>query len=155
MTSSAPSNITPERGKDSRTHAVEVRSSTLPNAGMGLFALRRFEIMDVICAYAGTELSTLEAVRLPNKEYLMRIGPQIYVDAASDETVVARYINDSRRCWNARFVKLPEHKRADVVAIEVINPGDEIFADYGTWYWAGSALKPDKVSLTVRKVDVF
>eukprot|EP00397_Hematodinium_sp_SG-2012_P026813 GEMP01028132.1.p3 GENE.GEMP01028132.1~~GEMP01028132.1.p3 ORF type:complete len:167 (+),score=36.79 GEMP01028132.1:620-1120(+) len=132
--------------EDGTACGVEVRMSTLPHAGLGLFALRRFEKMEV-CSYTGTVLTTLEALRRPHKEYLMRLGPQIYIDAADDTRVLARYINDSRRCWNARFVKLPEHERADVVAIEGIKPGAEIFADYGKWYWAGSAEKPDKLPL--------
>jgi hypothetical protein len=56
-----------------------------------------------------------------------------------------RYINDciSPEFWNVRFDKRPEQKCAFVIATKDISPGDEIFVDYGRWYWAGK--KPSKL----------
>ncbi|CAM9704175.1 unnamed protein product [Sphacelaria rigidula] len=67
----------------------------------------------------------------------MRLGPQSYVDALDDWGVLARYINDCRNAslYNVRFEKLPLEGKALVVALKNIEPGQEIFVDYGRWYW--------------------
>lgn len=51
----------------------------------------------------------------------------VYID------VTRRYINDCRNTslYNVAFRKLPEERKALVVALKDINPGDEIFVDYG------------------------
>ncbi|CAN0505555.1 unnamed protein product, partial [Scytosiphon promiscuus] len=45
----------------------------------------------------------------------------------------ARYINDCRNpsMYNVAFEKLPLERKALVVALKDIQPGQEIFADYG------------------------
>ncbi len=50
---------------------------------------------------------------------------------------LARYINDCRNplLYNVQFKKDPEHGIAYVVAIRDIEPGEELFVDYGKWYW--------------------
>lgn len=47
--------------------------------------------------------------------------------------VTRRYINDCRNAslYNVAFRKLPEERKALVVALKDINPGEEIFVDYG------------------------
>jgi SET domain-containing protein len=47
------------------------------------------------------------------------------------------------------FEKCPEDKCARVVALRDIEVGEEIFADYGKWYWA--SLKPARMSTAVLK----
>ncbi len=39
---------------------------------------------------------------------------------------------------NVRFDKLPEERKAVVVALRAIAPGEELFVDYGRWYWLKS-----------------
>ncbi|CBJ33015.1 conserved unknown protein [Ectocarpus siliculosus] len=75
----------------------------------------------------------------------MRLGPQVYVDALDHPEVMARYINDCRNSWlyNVAFRKLPQESKALVVALKDIQPGQEIFVDYGRWYWL--SLKPTKL----------
>jgi hypothetical protein len=41
-------------------------------------------------------------------------------------------------------VKAPKAKCAWVIALRKIEKGEELFADYGRWYWA--TMKPTKVS---------
>ena len=47
--------------------------------------------------------------------------------------IARRYINDCRRAslYNVTFRKLPEERKALVVALKDIEPGEEIFVDYG------------------------
>ncbi|CAM9585632.1 unnamed protein product [Discosporangium mesarthrocarpum] len=119
---------------------LEVKISTIPSAGMGLFTLESVGKGDVICEYTGDHLVTRDAIRKTNKSFLMRLGPQVYVDAMNHQEVLARYINDCRnsRFYNAKFEKIPEQKKALVVATRRIRGGEEIFADYGRWYWLSS-----------------
>lgn len=123
------------------TSHLVVKQSRLFGAGNGLYATRSFSQGDVICEYSGGRvLRTREAIQLQDKSYLMRLGPQVYMDLI-DSSAVARYINDCRCkcCINAEFVKEPEKERALVVALRNINEGEEIFASYGRWYWIGKA----------------
>lgn len=47
--------------------------------------------------------------------------------------ISTRYINDCRNAslYNVAFEKLPQEGKALVVALKAIEPGDEIFVDYG------------------------
>lgn len=50
---------------------LEVRKSNLPNAGDGLFTMRDHREGDVICEYTGKVLTLLQAMRAPDKSYMM------------------------------------------------------------------------------------
>lgn len=111
---------------------LEVRPSLLgEDAGNGLFVLQVLE----------------SAMRLENKSYLMRIGPQEYIDAREELEVLARFINDCRNpaVYNVRFEKRPGEGRAMVVAVRPISAGEELFVDYGRWYWA--SLRPKQLAV--------
>lgn len=124
--------------EDSDAH-VEVAPSRIPGAGSGLFATRAHRAGTAICVYRGRVLRTAEAVRLPReeKDYLMRLGPQVYVDARSPDSCLARFVNDAQRAdrQNAYFDKRPDERLAVVVALRDIAAGEEIYASYGRWYW--------------------
>ncbi|CAM9334022.1 unnamed protein product [Ectocarpus sp. 12 AP-2014] len=132
--------------KDIETETLEVKQSSIPSAGQGLFAREHFTAGAVVCEYTGRQLRTVEALRSPDKSYLMRLGPQqVYVDALDDPEVMARYINDCRNSslYNVAFRKLPQESKALVVALKDIQPSQEIFVDYGRWYWL--SLKPTEL----------
>ena len=120
---------------------AEPRRSTMPRAGQGLFATQHWPRGACICCYRGTVLRTRDAIRLEDKSYLMRLGPQVYVDARPHPHVLARYINDARNPTrnNARFEKLPDKAMARVLATRDIEPNEEVLVDYGRWYWLGVA----------------
>jgi hypothetical protein len=62
-------------------------------AGWGLFTRRGFARGEVVCDYRsvdGRTLSTKEALKLVDKSYLMRLGPQTYVDLQDDLDAIAR-----------------------------------------------------------------
>lgn len=77
----------------------------------------------------------------------MRLGQQKYVDAKWCPFIYARYINDCRNntYYNVEFAKCPDEGIAQVIAIKDIHVGDEIYVDYGKWYWAGCDVKPTKL----------
>lgn len=97
---------------------------------------------EVICTYEGSVLNTKEAMRLADKSYLMRLGPQVYVDTKNHLHCLARFINDcvNPAGHNVKFVKLPDKLKAEVVATRDIYPGEEVYVDYGKWYWLGSKM---------------
>jgi phosphoglycolate phosphatase-like HAD superfamily hydrolase len=132
---------------------VYVHTSSLGAAvGHGLFAAHTLPGPGFhVCDYTGTVYtSTREATAKADHSYLMRLGPQKYVDALEHEEVVARFINDCKNAslHNVKFVKLPGENKAKVVTLRPILPGEELFVDYGKWYWAGFDGKPIKLSLS-------
>ena len=106
-------------------------------AGSGLFTRKPIEKGSCVCIYTGKVLRTVEAIRREDKSYLMRLGPQVYVDPCDDYTVLGRYVNDPRNrlLHNVVFDKRPDEQCAHIVAKRDIAAGEEIFADYGRWYW--------------------
>jgi len=82
----------------------------------------------------------------------MRLGMSshsgiVWIDAESDPTILARYINDPLLplAYNVKFVKRPESSHAEVVATRDIVEGEELFVDYGAGYWRGVSYKPTKL----------
>ena len=61
--------------------SLVVRSSSLPGCGLGLFTAIPRRRNDLIATYSGTSLDTHTALRLEDKSFLMRLGPNRYVDA--------------------------------------------------------------------------
>ena len=106
-------------------------------AGSGLFTRVPIAKGTCVCIYTGKVLRTVDAIRLTDKSYLMRLGPQVYVDPCEDATVLGRYINDPRNrlLQNVVFDKRPDEQCAYINAKRDIAAGEEIFADYGRWYW--------------------
>jgi hypothetical protein len=101
-----------------------VRVSTIPEAGCGLFAARDYATGEVIGDYRGLVFSTAEAIRVADKSYLMRLGPQCYVDAKYRLRWRTRFMNDARGFRNnVRFVKLPTQRRAVAVTTRPVRRG--------------------------------
>ena len=118
--------------------------SSIPNANKfkGLFCNAPLREGEIVCQYVGRELKTGEALRLQDKSYLMRLGEQIYIDAKDSPFCLARYINDCRNPagYNVKFLKDAKARCAWVIALRDIEVNEEIFVDYGKWYWAGSGI---------------
>lgn len=125
---------------------VEVRASRIPNAGLGLFATKCHVKDSVICEYMGVVWPNAVAWKLEDKSYLMKLGEGIYIDAKQCVHVLARYINDSRcaREYNVRFHKLPWEHKAQVIALRDIEAGEELYVDYGRFYWVAYNLAHPK-----------
>eukprot|EP01138_Halocafeteria_seosinensis_P014732 gb/GECG01015039.1/.p1 GENE.gb/GECG01015039.1/~~gb/GECG01015039.1/.p1 ORF type:complete len:209 (+),score=19.80 gb/GECG01015039.1/:1-627(+) len=111
--------------------------SQIESAGLGLYTILKFQPGDKICVYSGTPLRTKEAIRRKDKSYLMRLGPQMYVDPLKHPSVLARYINDPRNSalHNVAFDKQQDSRCAIVEATRTILPGEELFVSYGRLYW--------------------
>jgi len=117
---------------------------------MGLFATSMIEKDIEICRYYGKVYQTKEALVLKDKSYLMRLGEQCYVDPKDCESCLARYINDCRNIagYNVRFEKHPDKQYAAVISTRRIYEEEELFVNYGKTYWAGSSVKPVRLSFS-------
>ncbi len=103
---------------------LRVAPSRLPGAGDGLFAARRgaardswaWRARDGVCVYEGSALATKSALRVEDKSYLMRLGPQARARAPTPArrfaSVRARLsLCPSPRC-DGRAVSAQQHQRA-------------------------------------------
>jgi hypothetical protein len=71
---------------------IEVKESWIDSTFHGLFATEIIEKQSVICEYRGALLNTVGALRTVDKSYLMRLSPQIYIDAKDSPECLARSI---------------------------------------------------------------
>jgi len=72
-------------------HNLQVKITTLPNCNFnGLYTKKFYCYNEVICQYYGDNLRTIEAIRLKDKSYLMRLGEQCYIDAKNYPLIYAR-----------------------------------------------------------------
>ena len=102
---------------------VEVRESGVPDAGLGLFAMRRFKEGEVVCEYTGKVLSLLQALKSTDKSYMMGgFGFNVHLDARECPESMGRYINDplNESKINVKFVKIREERKALVIALRDI-----------------------------------
>lgn len=121
---------------DDEKDGTQVRPSLVPDAGLGLFALRPFEPGELLGEYAGHLMTSWQHQRTPDWTYVAAAGPDRFVDAGPYPFVKARYINhhfDPDKI-NAQYVDAPGH-RILVHARRPIRSGEEIYADYGPRYW--------------------
>ena len=128
------------------TNCLEVRKSTIPNGGLGLFAKKKFAKGEKIIEYIGeyknydTQNDSSEVHKGHTYCFEYKLGHCI--DAA-DELVssIARFANDSHSSGkknNARFsvwFKNKDKTHVFLKAKHTIKVGDEILVSYGKSYW--------------------
>lgn len=132
-------------------HNLEVKTSLLPNAGLGLFALRDFSAGEVVCVYSGTVYSLKESQQLIDKDYVVFVSLNIHVDARNHPAVRARYANhnfDPTKV-NGKLHRQPALRRALIVATHDISKGEEIYIDYGKAYWARKGVQNSTLPVVV------
>ena len=128
--------------------SLEVKTSEIPNAGLGLFTATAVPNGSVVTEYYG-HLHTLRTARnSPDKRYQILLPPSPFLlpssplildcSSMSDfSSLPARYINDPRSLSFLNCVFVPNQAAlcVDVVAIRDLTPGEEIYVDYGEAYW--------------------
>jgi hypothetical protein len=114
--------------------SVEVKTSTIPNAGFGLFATRDFESKVHLVPYEGERFQCQIA-----GDYALAYKKGHWMDCAWSTTCCAgRYINDPRNSKkvNCRFVYDKIADKVWVVSTKKIKTGEELFLNYGYHaYW--------------------
>jgi hypothetical protein len=127
-----------------------VKPSLIAGAGLGCFADRHYRQGEVVCAYTGTVLTTLQMLRTTNWVYMMGLGKdaggrRIWVDGRVYLGMKARFINhhvDPRK-WNLRQQHRPAEKTCVLTANRDIEEGEELYLDYGARHWRCFDRLPD------------
>jgi len=118
-----------------RDEGLRIKPSSVPGAGLGLFATEDFRHTDKIAPYTGEQLTRAaieERYGDERGEYVLCRDSKRCIDSRATNSSAARFANDSRGTDfrnNARFRALR------LEATRRIRPGDEIFVAYGKDYW--------------------
>mgnify|MGYP000432075209 CR=1 FL=1 len=128
---------------------LEVKQSTIPNGGKGLFTTIDRAKNEVLLEYTGDILTQRELdVEYPGDTravYVLQLRSgdnPLYIDSKDPQrSSVARYANDCSNSGNvkcnAEFVNNYD-AWITLVATRNIAAGEEIFASYGPQYWSAA-----------------
>ena len=124
---------------------LEIRFSTIKDAGRGLFTLWRRAPGEFIVEYEGQILDKNELDRRYSTSnflavYSLEVNANCFIDSACWRSIGA-YANGSCKGTrpNARFIVNQRSCSARIVATKVIPANGEIFVSYGRSYWNGAS----------------
>ena len=130
-------------------YKVVVKESTIPGAGLGLFAAESEDEHSVAFApgkheadvvrYEGTLMTETELdAKYPNTDatYVLRLSRNLYVDASDINSCLGRFINHSKdpNTFFQATATSRGGKRGSIRALRNIMRGEEITVDYGEEY---------------------
>ena len=119
---------------------LEVKESTIPGAGKGLFTKIFIPKGTRIVEYKG-RLTTWKEVENDYKNgYIYFISNNKVIDAKSYKKALGRYANDAKglsriKGINNNSVYEQHGDKIFIKAVKDIIPGSEILVDYGQDYW--------------------
>ncbi len=124
------------RKKVHTEESFEVRRSSNPQRGSGVFALATVYKGETIGYYTGKILTDAQANRRPHVDsrYLMYVCKDHWINAEGPLANYMRYVNHSGKP-NAQLVTSSRWKTARIECTRTIRPGQEVFYDYGDEYW--------------------
>ena len=122
-----------------------VADSTILKAGLGLFSEVEISPGDTIGHYTGAVLTDEEVNQAPyiDSDYIFWICADHNIVGEGALASYTRYINHSNQP-NSQFVVSTRWKSTRVEAIREIQPGEEIFIDYGPDYWEAKGIIIDE-----------
>ncbi|NDV63076.1 SET domain-containing protein [Puniceicoccales bacterium CK1056] len=125
------------RPKSYSADDFEVRRSTIPGAGLGLFSKVHIGLEETIGQYTGEIITwdELLAGKYSGSHYIMALTSKFLVVGEGPKANYTRYINHSTSP-NATMIISTRWKSARIEAVEPISPGEEIFFNYGEDYWS-------------------
>jgi len=114
---------------------LEIRQSTIPQAGKGLFTLVDIDKDSKISEFTGEIISEEDSLKLegPRGHYLIDAGDGKMLDVYNSDCL-AKSANDARDHRNNSEI-VEEHGRFWLVSTRDIYAGEEIFCSYGDGYW--------------------
>lgn len=114
----------------------EVRASSIDGAGQGLFSRVVVCEGDTIGEYTGIVLTDVQVNSTPyaNSKYVLWVCKDCNIVGEGPLANHTRYINH-HDYPNARMVCSTRWKKARIEATKKIYPGQEVFIDYGPYYW--------------------
>ena len=119
---------------------LEVKESTIPQAGKGLFTTIDIPKFTRIVEYKG-RITTWKDVEYDSTNgYIYTVNPKHVIDAKRTLKAVARYANDAKGLVRVEGLKNNctyniEGKRVYIVSMKNIPAGSELFVGYGKEYW--------------------
>lgn len=112
---------------------LEIKSSSIKNAGLGVFANQFIPRNTLLGEYTGT-LKTSD--QFSCGLYALELKSGILIDAFEYPRSVFAMINDSRFSdydYNCKFLVM--ENKAEIWTVNDINIDDELFINYGDDYW--------------------
>ena len=152
------------RGQYCHNHArieegVRVKLSSVPRAGMGLFAEREFKRGEKAAAYTG-DLVRLDRAGNVGGAYVLETKKGVGIDAARTNSAYGRFVNDPRGSGKQANVAFRVDPRgggaaAALRATRAVARGEELLVPYGREYWrareaglaVADALPPGRLEL--------
>lgn len=119
----------------------EIKKSTIPAAGSGLFTKIFIPKGDRIIEYKGRTSTWKEANHDDGKNpYIFYINRNNVIDALNYKSSLARYANDALGLTRVKGIKnnseyIIKNNRVFIDAIKDIPAGTEILVSYGKEYW--------------------
>jgi uncharacterized protein len=119
---------------------VEIRDSSLPGAGKGLFAKIFIPKNTRIVEYKGKISAWKEVDNNGDIGYIYYVTRSHVINAATYPKALARYANDARGISRVKGVTnnseyVEEGLKVYIKSNKDIHPGQEILVDYGKEYW--------------------
>ncbi len=130
---------------------LEVKESTIPNSGKGLFTTEFIPKGTRIVEYKGRITTWKEVKNDSGNGYIYTINNNHVIDAQKTLKALARYANDARGLIKVKGITnnctyVNDGLKAYIESVKDIPAGAEIFVDYGKEYWevVKENLKRDK-----------
>ncbi|MEO5948208.1 MAG: SET domain-containing protein [Chitinophagaceae bacterium] len=120
---------------------VEIKLSSLPNAGKGLFATDFIPKKTRIVEYKGKITSWKEVDDNDgNNGYIYYVKRHHVIDASNHPSALARYANDAKGLQRVKGIRnnaeyVEEGLKVFIEAKRDIPAGEEILVEYGKEYW--------------------
>ncbi len=131
---------------------LEVKESTIPNSGKGLFTMEFIPKGTRIVEYKGRITTWKEVKNDSGNGYIYTINNNHVIDAQKTLKALARYANDARGLIRVKGITnnctyVNDGLKAYIESVKDIQAGAEIFVDYGKEYWdvVRENLKRDKL----------
>ncbi len=120
---------------------LEIKSSQIPNAGLGLYTLVDIKNDTYIVEYTGAITTWKEADHQDgDNPYLFYINEDHVIDGSKNTTSKSKYANDARGLTRVQGLRnnstfIEDGIRVFIQATRNIKAGSEIFVNYGPDYW--------------------
>lgn len=117
-----------------------VKTSTLPNAGKGLFTKVAIAKNEIITEYIGNLVTWKDVEQDVDNGYIFHINDEAVIDASKNKNSFGRYANDAAGLQRIKGIinnaeYLEEGTRVFIKAKKAIPAGGEVFVAYGPQYW--------------------
>ena len=119
---------------------LEVKDSTIPHSGKGLFTKTFIPRSTIIVEYKGRPTTWKEVENDYKNGYIYFISNNKVIDAKTYKKALGRYANDAKglsrvKGMNNNSVYEVDGDKVFIKAVKDIPAGSEILVDYGKDYW--------------------